>query len=169
MFSNDDPATRREIFVKYLKTSDRVLWIDYGISIDDDSLAQVVSTDWAWHGVVFPCVTEGIDWDMFKKNNGSSEPLTQRGLHFDTDVDKRVRGDFFTVTKTQPKCFCVDTKHFLKNIKKEKISYNHEETFKELSASKFKTVAYTNARLIVTYPHECMGNILGAAGVSANT
>lgn len=169
MFSNDDAATRKSVLLKHLKTSDRILWIDYGIFVDEDSLRQVVGQQWeSWHGVVFPCVKDGIDWDMFRKKKDSQEALSQKGLHFDTEVSKRVKDDFYAITHTDPKCFCIDTKHFLKNLKKDHVPMNHGDMFAELSQTKFKTVAYTNAKLIVTYPHECLGNILGAAGVTAN-
>lgn len=166
IFTNDDFPTRRTNLQKNLKTTDRLLWIDYGIHIDEDSLRQVVSNDWNWHGIVFPCVTEGINWEDFKTNIDTTEPISQKGLSFDTTVGKKVSGDFYTIKHTNPKCFCVNTKHLLKNIKK--INLDFGELFKELSDTKFKTVAYTAARLVVTYPHECLGNILGAAGVTAN-
>lgn len=167
MFTNDDFSSRKTTLQKNLKSTDRLLWIDYGIAVDEVSLRQVVSRDWQWHGVVFPCVTEGINWEKFKKDIDTPEPLSQKGLDFDTTVDKRVRDDFYTITKTNPKCFVVDTKHLLKNMKK--MSHDFGELFSELNATKFKLVAFTSAKLIVTYPHECLGNILGAAGVKANT
>lgn len=166
MFTNDDLYSRRQIFHKQLKSTDRLLWIDYGISIDQDSLNKVLSRDWNWHGVVFPCVIEGIDWKKFKENIDTPEPISQKGLIFDTSVTKKVRDDFYAIEHTNPKCFCVESKHVLKNVKKNHLDF--EEFFKELSNTKFKTVAYTAAHLIVTYPHECIGNILGTTGVTAN-
>lgn len=168
IFTNDDYATRRSNLQKNLKNTDRLLWIDYGVCMDENSLRQVVSKEWNWHGIVFPCVTEGINWDQFKENIDTSEPLSQKGLSFDTKVSKNVKDDFYLIEITDPKCFCVDTKHFSKNLKKDKISHNFGTMFTELMSTKFKVVAYTAAQLIVTYPHECLGNILGAAGVTAN-
>ena len=165
-FCNDDAETRSQVFKKSLKDCDRMLWIDYSIHVDENSLRHAIAGDWNWHGVVFPCVVEGINWDILKKNIDTSEPLSQKGLDFDTRVTKRVRDDFYDVETTKPKSFCIDTKHFLKNFKKDKISQN---VFADLSGTKFKLVAYTGARLVVTYPHECLGNILGAAGVTANS
>ena len=166
MFTNDEWSARKSALHKNLKTTERLLWIDYGVFVDEGSLRQVISKDWQWHGVVFPCVTEGIDWDKFKNNINTSEPVEQKGLNFDTQVTKRVQGDFYNIEKTNPKCFCIDTKHFLKNIKH--IPNNFEDLFADLRNTKFRVVAYTAARLVVTYPHECLGNILGAAGVTAN-
>ena len=167
MFTNDDFSSKKKTFQKNLKSTDRLLWIDYGIAIDEISLYHTVSRDWKWHGVVFPCVTEGINWEKFKEGIDTPEPLSQKGLDFDTVVDKKVHDDFYTITKTNPKCFVLETKHLLKNMKK--ISHDFEEVFSALNITKFKLVAFTSAKLIVTYPHECLGNILGAAGVKANT
>ena len=169
MFTNDDFSSRRATLQKHLKNTDRLLWVDYGIAIDEESLRHVVSREWQWHGVVFPCVTEGINWEQFKKNIDTPEPISQKGLGFDTSVSKKVQGDFYDIEKTNPKCFVIDTKHFLKNMKKEKMSHDFGELFSELKTTKFKLVAFTAAKLITTYPHECLGNILGAAGIKANT
>jgi hypothetical protein len=169
MFTNDDYASRKSALKKNLKGTDRLLWIDYGISVDEQSLRHVIARDWQWHGIVFPCVTEGIDWEQFKKNIDTSEPVSQKGLGFDTSVSKKIRGDFYEIEKTNPHCFCFDTKQFLKNIKNEKISHDLQETFSSLLNTKFKMASFIAAKLIATYPHECLGNILGASGVKANT
>ena len=166
IFTNDDSKSRRSQLQKNLKGTDRLLWIDYGIYIDENSLRQVLMRDWKWHGIVLPCVTEGINWDTFRKNIGTPEPITQKGLGFDTVVTRKIQDDFFSIETTDPRCFCVDAKHFLKNVKK--IQTDFKDLFIELGQTKFKAVAYTAARLIVTYPHECVGNILNAAGVTAN-
>ena len=97
IFANDDYASRKSMFQKNIKNTDRLLWIDYGISVDEQSLRHVIARDWNWHGVVFPCVTEGIDWEQFKKNIDNPEPVSQKGLSFDTSVGKRVRDDFYDV------------------------------------------------------------------------
>lgn len=163
IFTNDDHDSRQVALKKNLKNTVRILWIDYGINIDEDSLRQVIAKDWKWHGVVFPCVTEGINWEQFKENIDTSEPLTQKGLSFDTSVTTCVRDSFYKIEKTKPRCFCFDTKPFLKHIKKENMS-----DFEHILSSNLNLVAYTNAKLIVTYPHECLGHILSAAGVKAN-
>ena len=167
MFTNDDFHSRKMTLQKNLKSSNRLLWIDYGIAVDEDSLRHVVARDWQWHGIVFPCVTEGINWEKFKEGIDTPEPLSQKGLEFDTTVDRKVCDDFYTITKTNPKCFVLETKPLLKNMKR--VSHDFGELFSELNTTKFKLVAFTPAKLIVTYPHECLGNILGAAGVKANT
>ena len=168
VFADDKITARRAILQKNLKHADRILWIEYGVYVDDESLKQVIDGGWNWHGLVFPCVTEGIDWDMFRQKVDSDEHMSQRGLNFDTQVDKKLRDSFYTVMKTDPKCWCIDTKNFLKNYKKDKIPPEMSMLFSELADTKFKTVAYTGARLIVMYPHECVGNILNASGVSHN-
>ena len=65
---------------------------DYGISVDEDSLDQVLEKHDNIGCLVFPGVKEGIDWEMFseKVKNDSDEPCTQMGLNFDTDVGKKI-------------------------------------------------------------------------------
>ena len=43
MFATDEFTARRSVFQKNLKNTDRLLWIDYGISMDDTSLRHVVA------------------------------------------------------------------------------------------------------------------------------
>ena len=50
----------------YRKTSDNILFIDFGVSMDDGSIAQVLKPHEGVGCLVFPAVKEGIDWDMFK-------------------------------------------------------------------------------------------------------
>lgn len=166
MFATDEFTARRSVFQKNLKNTDRLLWIDYGIAIDDQTLRHIVSRDWKWNGMIFPCVQEGIDWDRFRKEIDTTEPASQKGLSFDTQVTTKVTDDIYNISATNPKSFCVDTKPFLKNMKK--VTHNLEELFSDLMKTNFKLVAFTGARLTATYPHECIGNILGAAGVKAN-
>lgn len=162
IFVADEEEQRKAVWQKHVKLCDRVLWIDYGITFGDEAIDVVCSKDWQWHGVVFPCVKEGIDWKRFKETHNSTEPVHQRGLHFDTEVDKRVKDDFWTIKSTRPKCFVVDSKQFLKNSSKKVLNID------ELIHSKFRMVAFTAATVTNVYPHECLGNILNAAGVKAN-
>jgi hypothetical protein len=119
-------------------------------------------------------VTPGIDWDMFKKKvlGNSTEPIGQMGLNFDTVVGPAVEENIHVVTKTNPRCWAIDTKPVIKALKGNKgeglcsfPTSNFCETFLEKGV---KTCAFTAANLIVTYPHECIGNLLSAAGVETS-
>ncbi len=165
VFVNDTPSEKHSIINKHIKNCDRILFIDYSIAIDEDSLNSIVS-DWNSQCVIYPCVKPGIDWDLFKKkvHEDCDEHVEQYGLSFDTEVGKKCQGDYYWVTKTDsPKVWAAQSKNLLKVYKGSK-----SIDFDSYMKAGLRVSAYTPARLIVTYPHECIGNILGAAGVKRN-
>lgn len=172
-FVNDDLYERRDVFLKALKRSDRVIWINYSVHIDNVSIEKLFDKFVpGYHAMVLPCVTPGIDWDMFKKkvSQGSAEPLYQMGLNFDTEVGKSIGENLHEVTSTVPKAWAVDCKHVVKSLRVNKgegitVSLSVTEMFKTFMERGIKVCAFTAANLIVTYPHECIGNLLSAAGV----
>lgn len=77
---------------KLVKSGERIVWFDYGTNLDQDTIPRVFNTmEKDIKVIVFPAVIEGVDWDMFRKKTvaGSTEPIHQRALTFDTDVTKR--------------------------------------------------------------------------------
>ena len=172
-FVNDDLYERREVFTKALKRCDRIIWINYSVHVDNTSIEKLFDKFVpGFHALVLPCVTPGIDWDMFKAKvaQDSKEPLYQMGLNFDTEVGKAIGEDLREVTATVPMAWAVDSKHTLKALKGNKgegltVPLSVAEMFKTLMARGVRVFAFTAANLIVTYPHECIGNLLSAAGV----
>ena len=75
----DDPYAKAEAVQKYMKTHDRIVFIDFGIGVDDESLDQIFQPHDNVGCLVFPGVNEGIDWDMFKEKikSDSKEPPSQ--------------------------------------------------------------------------------------------
>jgi hypothetical protein len=67
VFVDDEPFEKAEIIYKYLKSHDRIFFIDFGISVDEASLDKVFDKHDGIGCLVFPGVTEGIDWGMFKE------------------------------------------------------------------------------------------------------
>ena len=120
-FVDDDPFERVKMIMKKIKSASRIVFIDYGCGLDLETIRRTVSTiEQGWHGVVFPAVLPGIDWDMFKAKikKKSSEPISQSGLRFDTHVSKPITGeDNYRVVNTIPKCWAIETKPLLKNLK----------------------------------------------------
>jgi hypothetical protein len=172
-FVNDDAFERLTYFLKKMKHCDRLVWIDYSINIDVDTLIKLY--DKLINGyqcLVLPCVKPGIDWDLFKKKvlSGSQEPVGQMGLEFDTKVGKFISENNYVVTETEPKCWAVDTKAVMKSLRDKKgesiiVPARLSEMFKKFIERGVKIYADTGAYLTVTYPHECLGNILETAGV----
>ena len=171
-YVDDDPYEKSEIIERYMKTHDRIFFIDFGIGVDDASLDQVLATHEGVGCLVFPGVKEGIDWGMFREKirNETNEPVSQMGLHFDTIVGSAVSKDIRKVDSTTAKVWMMNTKIVIKNIKDKKtgnwkISPKMFEKFKEQNVRMY---AFTAAKLTMTYAHECVSNILNAAGVKVN-
>jgi hypothetical protein len=172
VYVNDDPYEKAEVVQKYISSCDRIIFIDFGISMDDASIAQCFEKHENVGCLVFPGVREGVDWNMFKQKvkSESSEPITQMGLHFDTEVGKAVSKDIYKVNSTDAKAWIMNTKNVLKSIRDKKygnwkISPKMFEKFQEQGV---RLYAFTAAKLTMTYTHECISNILNAAGVKVN-
>lgn len=170
-YVNDDPFEKIDAIQKALPNCDRLFFIDFGIHVDDQSLQQIFENHDGVGALVFPCVTSGIDWDLFKNKvkEDSKEPVSQMGLHFDTDVGKKISKDIYAVKTTSAKSWVMFSKNIMKNTKDKKGSWGlHINMFDKLKEQGVKIYAFTAAKLVATYPHECISNILSAAGVKTN-
>ena len=175
IFVDDEPFEKAEIIYKYLKTHERIFFIDFGIQVDDVSLDKVFDKHENIGCLVFPGVTEGIDWGMFKEKvkNNVNEPVEQIGLHFDTSVTNKISENIYMVKETSAKSWVMMNKNITKNLKDKKngafkIYPRMSTMFKKLQEGGVKIHAYTAAKLTMTYSNECVSNILNAAGVKAN-
>lgn len=172
MYVNDDPYEKAETVQQYMKSHDRIIFVDFGIGIDDLSLDQCFETHEGVGCLVFPAVKEGIDWEMFKTKvkDGSSEPVEQMGLYFDTNVGKKISDDIYNVTSTEARAWVMNTKNVVKNIKDKKTGNwkIYPKMFDKFREQHVRIYAFTAAKLTMTYTHECVSNILNAAGVKVN-
>jgi hypothetical protein len=171
---NDDPFTKSEKIQNCIKTHDRILFIDFGVSVDVDALRTVFDANDKYDVIVYPGVKEGIDWEMFTKGvrSKSSEPVSQMGLHFDTDVGGRIDGDMYTVKSTCPKAWVMMTKSVHKKIKDRrtglfKIAPKLDSMFDKFKELGVKIVANTAAEVTSIYTHECFGNIINSTGIKS--
>ena len=170
-YVDDDPFKKAEIIQKYAKSHDRIFFIDFGINVDDNSVDKVLGDLDSIGVLVFPGVKEGVDWGLFrhKVNADSSEPIAQMGLNFDTEVGKKVSEDIHTVVSTEAKSWVMNTKNLIKNIKDKKGNWRiYPKMFEKFKEQGVKIHAFTAAKLTMTYTHECISNILNAAGVKTN-
>ncbi len=173
VFVRDDAFEKHDILMKKLKHCERILWIDYSIFVDEASLVKLLAPfPKGFNVMVAPCVTEGINWDLFKKKirEGSTEPKSQLGLDFDTEVSNKIEEGVHLVTKTNPKVWSADAKQVIRAFKDKKgesvkIPIKTNEMFEKFRERGLKICAFTDANLVATYPHECLGNILETAGV----
>ena len=174
-YINDDPYLKSEMIKSSIKRCDRLFFIEFGVHVDDGSLNQLFEKHEGIGGVVFPSVKEGIDWSMFKQKvlSNSNEPVEQLGLHFDTEVCNKISDDIYTVTKTDPKAWVLMSKNVIKNNKEKKSSDfkvlpRMENMFSKFIENGVKIHAYVASKLVVSYSHECISNILNASGVKVN-
>jgi len=171
VYVNDDPFEKIEVIQKCLTKCDRLFFVDFGIGVDEESIKQIFAKHEGMGVLVFPGVKEGIDWGLFKHKvrEGSEEPVSQMGLNFDTDVGRKISKDIYTVTNTSAKSWVMFSKNLMKNAKDKKGNFSlHVKMFEKLKEQGVKIYAFTAAKLIMTYPHECISNILSAAGVKTN-
>ena len=169
-YVDDDPYKKAEMVEKYMKTHDRIFFVDFGIGIDDASLDQVMENHEGVGCLVFPGVEEGIDWGMFKEKikNDTDEPVSQMGLNFDTVVGSAVSKDIRKVVSTNAKVWIMNTKNVTKTLQKSKDSKISPKMFEKFLRQNVRVYAFTAAKLTITYTHECISNILNAAGVKVN-
>jgi hypothetical protein len=172
MYVDDNPYQKAEIIQECLKRCDRVLFIDFGIGMDQGSIDQVFEKHESLPCLVFPGVTEGVDWGLFrsKVQQDISEPIEQMGLAFDTEVGKKISDDIYNVVTTDARVWIMNSKHILKSIKDKKTGNAkiYPKMFEKFKEQGVKIYAFTASKLTMTYTHECISNILNAAGVKAN-
>ena len=98
-----------------MKTHDRIIFVDFGVALDDASVAECFEKHEKVGMVVFPGVKDGIDWGLFKHKvkSGSSEPVEQMGLNFDTEIGAKISDDIYKVKSTQAKAWFIILKILL--------------------------------------------------------
>jgi len=155
---------------RYLKNNERIIFFDYGSNINAECIPTMCSPmPKGYHAMVFPAVKEGVDWALFKKKTlaGSKEPAEQRGLTFDTKVDKQFGEFLWSVEKTEPHVWTMDIKAVDKIIRGVQIPMDNT-LFETLKGRGVKICACTAARCTQTYIHKCIANILETSGVTVN-
>ena len=172
LYVNDDPFEKVDTVEQCMKKYDRILFIDFGIGVDDTSLNKILEINQNAGLVVFPGVKEGVNWDMFKEKvrTESKEPVTQMGLEFDTVLGKKTSPQFYNVVSTGAKVWVMMPETIIKQIKhKKKGTWKlHPNMLENLMEQGVKIYAFSASKLIQTYPHECVSNILNAASVKLN-
>ena len=170
LYVDDDPYMKAEMVQHCMKTHERIIFIDFGVGMDDVSLDQCFETHENVGCLVFPGVKEGIDWEMFKQKvaGGVDEPVSQMGLHFDTEVGKKISKDIYHVTKTNARAWMMNVKNVSKVLQKNKDQKVSPKMFEKFLQQGVRVYAFTASKLTMTYTHECVSNILNAAGVKVN-
>ena len=170
VYVNDDPFEKARVIEQFMKSHDRIIFIDFGIGIDEETVAQCFDKHEHVGCLVFPGVREGIDWGLFKSKvkDGSSEPVGQMGMHFDTEIDKKISNNIYSVTKTDARAWMMNTKPVYKTLTKNKDTKISPKFFEKFLRQGVRIYAFTAAKLTIIYTHECISNILNAAGVKTS-
>lgn len=145
----------RENVSKLVEKGNSVLFLDFGTALDEETIDYIIKNPEGFY--VFPAPLEGVDWEQFRKKTleGSTEPVYQRGLRFDVDVEGSDLSAFY-----------VGSKKTSRLLRERKISFPISDTLKKLRAHSIPFNIYSKATVTKTYPHECLGNILDVSGVS---
>ncbi len=153
-FVNDQSSLQ-----KLLKGCDRLIWIDYGVSVNQSTLEKILSTDGT---VVVPCVKEEVDWDQFRRKTleKSTEAVHQRALKF--DIEAGAKNDYISGV---PRVFCMDSKSVLKKLRD---SDSKNTSFEHLKKLGLKISVLRSETVTCHYVYECIGNILESSGVRAS-
>jgi len=169
-YVDDEPFQKADIVQKYIKTHDRIIFIDFGISMDDATIAQCFEPHDHVGCLVFPGVKEGVDWELFKSKvkSESTEPIEQMGLNFDTEIGMKISNNIYRVKSTEAKAWMMNTKNVIKTLKKSGGVKIYAKMFEKFLEQDVRIYAFTASKLTMTYTHECLSNILNAAGVKVN-
>jgi hypothetical protein len=165
-------VTDRSGIQKFMKSSERLLWLDYGVSIDVETLKKLALNDFpeGYKVLVAPCVLEGIDWEIFRKKtlDGSNEPANQRGLKFDTVVSPAPKkfadagiADFVS-SSTDCRVFSLECKGILKKLRDGDAQFKSFDQLKKLGV---KIGVLRTCAPLCHYVYESIGNILESSGV----
>lgn len=172
LYVNDDPFEKVDTVEQCMKKYDRIFFIDFGIGVHETSMNKVLEINQNAGLVVFPGVKEGVNWDMFKEKvrAESKEPVSQMGLEFDTVLGKKTSPHFYNVVSTSAKVWVMMPETIIQQIKhKKKGTWKlHPNMLENLMEQGVKMYAFSASKLIQTFPHECISNILNAASVKLN-
>ena len=158
---------------KMIKSGERIFWMEYGTNLNNEILSKIFDPmPKGTSVIVFPSVKEGINWDQFaqKTRAGSTEPINQRGLAFDTEVGKKLADGIYECTKTAARVWVMDAKMVDKKLRGGKVNVvlpltDNTAMFSRLMSLDLKIGVAAEATVICHFVHECFGNILEAAGV----
>ena len=79
-------------------------------------------------------------------------------------MNNKISKDIYNVTNTEARSWVMFSKNTLKKCKK----FSASKMFHNMMEEGVKIYAFTASKLTMTYAHECISNILSAAGVKTN-
>ena len=168
-FIDDNELDKFKKLKEVLKGSDRVIWVDYGMSIKNmDVKGFFIKSLTGIDGAVFPSpVKDSVDWGKFVSEikKGTSEPGNQVALTFDTEVGNTelIPDIMNNVITTSPQIWWVDSKKVLKKINKN--TPDARVLGDVFSGAKLIWGGLTFPTVHTHFTHECMGGIMNMSGI----
>lgn len=163
-------SDRNSYIQKIIKsTPERLVWLDYGVSVDVDILKKLALEDIpdGYKVLVTPCVLDEIDWELFRKKTleGSTEPVNQRGLKFDTVIGPVIKKNGtadFVSSVTDCRVFAMDCKAVQKKLRDADAQFKSFEHLKKIGV---KIGVLCTKSVLCHHVYESIGNILESSGV----
>jgi hypothetical protein len=148
---------------KLLKTCDRLVWLDYGVSIDVNTVQKMFAPfPENVKVLVVPTVLPNINWETFriKTQMGSSEPVSQRGLSFDVQVieSREICKGVSEYKSGEGRIIAFESKGVLKKI-------GSSIQLNKLKDDGIKIGVLNEDIALCHYTYECKGNILESSGI----
>lgn len=150
-------------------SSERIVWLDYGVSIDVQTIKKLAFEDFpdGYRAMVVPCVTDDVDWELFKKKTleGNTEPVNQRGLKFDTTVGPVIKKNGtadYVSSITDCRVFAMDCKAVQRKLRDADATFKSFEHLKKIGV---KIGVLCTSPVLCHYVYESIGNILESSGV----
>jgi len=153
-----------------LKKYETIVFMDYGSSF---SLGPLLNTPWqkACSMLIIPSLKKTLDWKRFKETctMDIQEPLAQRALQFDTQVNesKPIPGPgtpLFSVTNSDARVFLVDCKIVLRKLKDKKgniiqVPLKSNEWVRFLKERSVQVAAAVDIPCTNTIAHKCVSGL----------
>lgn len=152
---------------KLLKTCDRLFYIDYGVSVDQNTIGKLLA-DYPENVkvMVVPTVLPAVNWEKFKLKTkmGSNEPVSQRGLDFDISVieSREIVKGVSEYSKGEGRIVAFDSKAVLKKMSSVLV-------LSKLKEDGIKIGVLNEDAALCHFTYECVGNILETSGIVLKT
>jgi hypothetical protein len=169
-YSSNDSEDKRTWLTHSMKKYDTLVFFDHGTSFD---LKPLLMTPWqkACSMLIIPSLKNTIDWERFKETCTLEieEPLGQRALQFDTQVNEKkpIPGpgtQLYPVTNSDARVFLLDCKQVLRKLKDKKgnfiqVPLKSTEWVRFLKERGVQVAAAVDIPCTNTIAHKCVSGL----------
>jgi len=176
VYSSADPEEKRNHLMNGLKKYSTILFMDHGASFDVNALS---STPWQKYCsmLILPSIKSVLDWDRFKETCtlDNSEPLTQRALVFDTQINEKkpipCEGTtLYSVVNSDARVFLLECNSILKKLKDKRgniiqVPLRTSEWVRFLKERGVQVAATVDVPCTNTIAHKCVSGLGKSNGI----